>query len=606
MISEIVHRSFWEITKRFLSPFGSHYRIYMVAMSTYLLSTVNVIAYVLFMERVLFVLESWTKSDFYKTMYIFLAYYVVYIFLKIVLRKYWWPAHSSTARKYIQRKYLPRFFRLNNNDIERLGTGKIVAILDKGITIWGQLFHRVFEQWIQVIISVFFTAYMVGKNSTTLLWVFVLLYIIIYICSFYFNMGTIKHRRKRLEWGNTYTKHLVKLIMSKNEVLFTSRGHSEIDKLDFYLDNKIYYNKKMTNFLMPMFELPRIIITWLLVFTLYYFWGLYLEWQLTISEVAWLSAAFIVMLNAINTWVKFFKDFTKEFTEVEKFWNFFDTTPEIEWYEEWKTFIHKNGDIHIQNISYSYENTSPVFQNFSLDIPGSKITALVWPSGGGKSTLVKLISGYIRQDSGDIIVDNQNLREVSLKSYYTDVGYLTQEPSVFDGTVEENLLYAVSKPLPTSHWKGEEQATVSSLLNKEEVERELNIQEVIRLAHCEFIYDLPNGLQTEIGERGIKLSGGQKQRLAIAKIFLKDPKIIILDEPTSALDSLSEQKITEAMHNLFQGRTVVIIAHRLQTVKHADDIIVIESGKIVERGTHTSLIAKRWYYKEMLDLQSGF
>jgi ABC-type multidrug transport system fused ATPase/permease subunit len=273
----------------------------------------------------------------------------------------------------------------------------------------------------------------------------------------------------------------------------------------------------------------------------------------------------------------------KDFAEVENLWDFFDNTPQIQWYEEWKTFIYKNGDIHIQNISYSYENSSPVFQNFSLDIPGSKITALVWPSGGGKSTLVKLISGYIRQDSGDIIVDTQNLRDTSLKSYYADVWYLTQEPSVFDGTVEENLLYAVTqKP------------------------SENQIKKIIKLAHCDFIYDLPEGLQTEIGERGIKLSGGQKQRLAIAKIFLKDPKIIILDEPTSALDSLSEQKITEAMHNLFEGRTVIIIAHRLQTVKHADDIIVIESGSIIERGTHASLVRKKWYYKEMLDLQSGF
>jgi len=163
------------------------------------------------------------------------------------------------------------------------------------------------------------------------------------------------------------------------------------------------------------------------------------------------------------------------------------------------------------------------------------------------------------------------------------VGYLTQEPSVFDGTVIENLLYAVEKK-PSKK----------------------QIETIIQQAHCEFIYDLPNGIDTEIGERGIKLSGGQKQRLAIAKIFLKDPKIIILDEPTSALDSLSEQKITEAMHNLFRGRTVLIIAHRLQTVKHASEIIVIDTGKIIERGTHTSLVRKNGYYKKMLDLQSGF
>jgi ABC-type multidrug transport system fused ATPase/permease subunit len=302
-----------------------------------------------------------------------------------------------------------------------------------------------------------------------------------------------------------------------------------------------------------------------------------------LSFFVWIFAVFAFLETWIVSATWFFRAFTKEFTTIENMWNFFDTTPQIQGYEEWKTFKHKSGKISLKDVSYGYDESKQIFENFSLDIPGNQITALVWPSGGGKSTLVKLISGYIRQDWWDILVDNQNLREVSLKSYYSDVGYLTQEPSVFDGTVEENLLYAVTKKISKK-----------------------KIDETIKLAHCEFIYDLPNGLQTEIGERWVKLSWGQKQRLAIAKIFLKNPKIIILDEPTSALDSLSEQKITEAMHNLFKDRTVLVIAHRLQTVKHADDIIVIEAGKIKERGTHAGLVRKKWFYKQMLDLQSGF
>ena len=184
---------------------------------------------------------------------------------------------------------------------------------------------------------------------------------------------------------------------------------------------------------------------------------------------------------------------------------------------------------------------------------------------------MKLIAGYLKANKGDILIDGQKLSETSLKSYYQDIGYLTQEPSVFDGTVRENLIYA---------------------LGEEEI-NETHLQHILTLSKCEFIYDLPQGLDTEIGERGVKLSGGQKQRLAIAKIFLKDPKIIILDEPTSALDSQSEKSITEAMHELFQNRTVLVIAHRLQTVKHADEIIVIDQGKIIERGNHKSLLAQK-------------
>lgn len=129
---------------------------------------------------------------------------------------------------------------------------------------------------------------------------------------------------------------------------------------------------------------------------------------------------------------------------------------------------------------------------------------------------------------------------------------------------------------------------------------------ILEQAHCQFVHQLPQGLQTQIGERGLKLSGGQRQRLAIAKIMLKNPSIVFLDEPTSALDSFSEEHITQAMHNLFTGRTVIIVAHRLQTVKEADDIILLEQGKIIERGTHTSLKVLKGKYYDMLELQTGF
>ncbi|MEI6711561.1 MAG: ATP-binding cassette domain-containing protein [bacterium] len=196
--------------------------------------------------------------------------------------------------------------------------------------------------------------------------------------------------------------------------------------------------------------------------------------------------------------------------------------------------------------------------------------------------MMKLLAGYMRPTSGTLLIDGQNITDIRLDSYYPHIGYLTQEPSVFDGTIEENLLYSVRGKITKK-----------------------KIDEAIELAECQFIYELENGLQTEIGERGIRLSGGQKQRLAIAKIFLKDPEIILLDEPTAALDSYSEQKVAKAFERLFTGRTVIVIAHRLQTVKSADDIIVLEKGNIVERGTHRQLLKLGGKYAGMVDLQSG-
>lgn len=209
----------------------------------------------------------------------------------------------------------------------------------------------------------------------------------------------------------------------------------------------------------------------------------------------------------------------------------------------------------------------------------------------------------MRSDSGEILVDGQDLSEVSLQSYYAHIGYLTQEPSVFDGTIRENLMYWLSAP------------SISPLDKKDDHKV---LEEAIRLAHCDFIYDLPQWLDTEIGEKGIRLSGGQRQRLAIAKIFLKNPQLIFLDEPTSALDSLSEKLVSDAFHALFEGRTVIIIAHRLQTVKEADEIIVVWEHKedtedrenstttVLERWTHKMLSKAKWIYQEMLELQSGF
>ena len=196
---------------------------------------------------------------------------------------------------------------------------------------------------------------------------------------------------------------------------------------------------------------------------------------------------------------------------------------------------------------------------------------------------MKLLVWFLSPTKGNIIIDGQDLSKVALKTYFQHVGYLTQEPLVFDATIRENLLLGLPK-------------------NTQEKE----LIQALNLAQCNFVFDFEHGIDTEIGEKWVRLSWGQRQRLAIAKIFLKNPEIILLDEPTSALDSFSEEQVSNALHKLFEGRTVIIIAHRLQTVKEADEIIYIENGTIQERGNHKDLVSKNGYYARMLELQSGF
>lgn len=341
--------------------------------------------------------------------------------------------------------------------------------------------------------------------------------------------------------------------------------------------------------------------------------------------------------------IEFYKNFTKEFSTIESLWEAIDNWPPIKGYSTGYDFKKQDKDIVIDSITYGYNKTK-VFSDFSLTLARGKKTALVGASGGGKTTLMKLIAGYLHPESGSISVLGNNLGETALKTYYPHIGYLTQEPGVFDATIRENLVSALGsfwKELSTRDeetedylyaWKGSKIPLISLSMKKPKSElseakeilslpqkqsdsslqkeptktTEQKLEKALRLAQCDFVFEMEKWMDTEIWERWVRLSGGQKQRLAIAKIFLKDPEIILLDEPTSALDSFSEEKITEALNTLFEWRTVIIVAHRLQTVKRADDIIVIEWWEVVERGNHDELVMKWWIYNKMLELQSGF
>jgi ABC-type multidrug transport system fused ATPase/permease subunit len=320
--------------------------------------------------------------------------------------------------------------------------------------------------------------------------------------------------------------------------------------------------------------------------TIIYLYFNYVDFK---SENIALLVSFVYFSSRMSGMVWQFMGFMwivmENFPDIKKFWDFLDNTPEIKNYETGEKFIHTGGDIKLENITFKYDDEL-VLNNLSLSVAAGTKLALVGRSGSGKTTIAKLIAGYLRSQQGKVLVDGQDLNTVSLKSYYKYIGYLTQEPSVFDGTIKENMLYAVDK---------KDSASVT--------EKEIEI--ALEKAQCDFVFKLKKGMHTEIGEKGVRLSGGERQRLAIAKLFLKNPEIIILDEPTSALDSFSEEKVSKSLQELFKGRTTIIIAHRLQTVRNADRIIVLENGQILEDSTHQDLVEQKGKYYEMLNLQSG-
>jgi ABC-type multidrug transport system fused ATPase/permease subunit len=242
-----------------------------------------------------------------------------------------------------------------------------------------------------------------------------------------------------------------------------------------------------------------------------------------------------------------------------------------------------DGDVRFEDVSFEYNPGVPVLQHVTFHAREGTTTALVGSSGSGKSTLISLIMTFNRPQSGRVLVDGHDLLTVRLRDYRSHLGIVLQDNFLFDGTVAENIAYA--QPAAT----------------RDEIEA------VSRIAHCdEFVQGFPDKYDTVVGERGVRLSGGQRQRVAIARALLANPRILILDEATSSLDSESEALIQDGLKALRQGRTTFVIAHRLSTIQSADQILVIETGTIVERGTHEELLAMNGRYRQLYDKQYRF
>jgi ABC-type multidrug transport system fused ATPase/permease subunit len=266
----------------------------------------------------------------------------------------------------------------------------------------------------------------------------------------------------------------------------------------------------------------------------------------------------------------------------ERVYAFLDERPRVQENARARELQDARGTVSFEQVNFSYLNGPPVLRDVSLAAQPGEIVALVGPSGAGKSTLVSLVARFYDPDAGRVLLDGVDVRDLLLASLRRQIGMVFQDSFLFASTIRENIAF------------GREGAS------------EVEIVAAARAAHAwEFIERLPEGLDTLVGERGVKLSAGQKQRLAIARALLRDPRILILDEPTSALDARSESLLQSALDNLMRGRTTFVIAHRLATVQRADKILVLDGGRIVEHGTHVELLARRGLYRELFELQFG-
>ncbi len=290
-----------------------------------------------------------------------------------------------------------------------------------------------------------------------------------------------------------------------------------------------------------------------------------------------LMALPIIQFTAIGTQV------TEAFAGLDRIREVLNTKTEDEEDKSKQTLKTIEGSIEFQDVHFEYEENMPVLQGISFHSDAGTTTALVGSSGSGKSTILNLVLNFIQPQTGKILVDGKDIQSIKLRDYRKHLGVVLQENFLFDGTILENIKFSNSN------------ATFEQ------------VKEASRIAYCdEFIGKFEKGYETIVGERGVKLSGGQRQRIAIARALLADPKILILDEATSSLDSESEMMIQEGLKTLRHGRTTFVIAHRLSTIRSADKILVVEEGKIVERGTHDELLLMNGRYKQLYDKQYQF
>ncbi|WJQ84215.1 ABC transporter ATP-binding protein [Brevibacillus brevis] len=292
-----------------------------------------------------------------------------------------------------------------------------------------------------------------------------------------------------------------------------------------------------------------------------------------------LTNVFFRPLEKINAIIE---SYPKGIAGFKRYIEIMDTAPDIADAPDAIQVESLKGDISYKNVSFSYDQESSVLQNIDLNIRAGETIAFVGPSGAGKTTLCSLLPRFYEIDGGSISIDGMDIREITLASLRSQIGIVQQDVFLFSGTIRENIVYGK--------------------LNASEEE----IWEAARLAKLEeFIRSQPAGLETIIGERGVKLSGGQKQRLAIARMFLKNPPILILDEATSALDTETEAAIQQSLQELSKGRTTLVIAHRLATIKNADRIIVVTEQGITEQGSHDQLLAHEGIYSRLYQAQFG-
>ncbi|MBQ1639910.1 MAG: ABC transporter ATP-binding protein [Lachnospiraceae bacterium] len=493
-----------------------------------------------------------------------------------------YQGHMMGARmeSTMRRQLFDRFESLSFSYYDTHNTGEMMSKLVSDLFDISELAHHgpenIFISVVSIIGSLIFLL-MINVPMTLCLVAVVILMAVFSILQNGKMRATFADNRKKIAGINSSLQDTLGGI----RVVKSFTGE-EIEQQKFDKSNLAFLDSKKANYIqMALFFSGTRMFQGLMYVTVLIAGGFFIaKGQLSGEELAIYALYINIFINPVNVLVEFTEQLQKGLAGFERFIDVIDTVPEIEDAPDAGELTDVKGVIDYKDVCFSYEEEEAVLEHIDFHVDAGKSIAIVGPSGGGKTTLCALLPRFYDVTGGSVCIDGVDIRTVTQKSLRSYIGIVQQDVYLFNGTIRENIAY------------GKPEAT------------DAEIYEAAKNADLlDFINGLPHGFDTEVGERGTRLSGGQKQRIAIARVFLKNPPILILDEATSALDNESERFIQESLDRLSVGRTTITIAHRLSTILGADEIIVLDSDGIRERGTHKELMKLDGIYAKYYQMQ---
>lgn len=511
--------------------------------------------------------------------FILLAMYIVRYFCQYYITS-WGHIMGAKMESDMRRDLFGHLEKLSFSYYDEASTGKLMSCITNDLFDISELAHHGPEDIFISIIKIVGAFTILGMINVKMTMILIFFTILMLAFSLYYNKkakATFRRNREKIANVNAITQDALGGIR-----VVKSFANEAVEMNKFEKGNEEFLQTKSDSYMiMGKFFSGNGFFQNILYLCVVLIGGLFItRGEMDAVDLTVYILYINTFLNPIEKLVNFTEQFQKGMSGFERFLGIMNIAPEIEDCKDAKTIDKVEGTIKFDNVAFSYSDGDKVLEGVNLEVKAGETVALVGPSGSGKTTLCSLIPRFYEATTGRILIDGQDIRELTQRSLREVIGIVQQDVYLFGGTIKENIAY------------GKVGASDEEIMD---AAKKANIHD--------FIMSLPEGYDTNVGERGVRLSGGQKQRISIARVFLKNPPILILDEATSALDNESERYIQHSLEELAKNRTTLVIAHRLSTIRNADEILVLTKEGIKERGNHKMLMAQEGLYANLYNMQ---